>query len=201
MNVTNALARWSRRSNRRRALEVATRGLPWLAAAAAVTWGALENGGTVAAGVAGGVALLALVIGAALSMRRVWRGAASMAKAVDSEQGTADLLQSALAIETRGPRADEPLEAVVVARARASLGRYEAAAVSPIRLRMSPAGAAAALAAAALTLLVAATEHPSQTAIAEPVVAGDKVTVVDEQLLKELEAMADAIANYLNASP
>ncbi|MBZ0231187.1 MAG: hypothetical protein K8M05_02480, partial [Deltaproteobacteria bacterium] len=78
MNVTSALARWSRASNRRRALEVATRGIPWLAAAFAASWAALELGGRSAAALTAGVACVALVIGATLGMRRVWRVPASM---------------------------------------------------------------------------------------------------------------------------
>src|SRR5688572_8836738 len=136
MNVTSALARWSRASNRRRALEVAARGIPWMAAAGAATWAAQDFGGTTEGLIAGGVALAALVTGATLSLRRVWRVPATMARAVDHDQGTADLLQSALAIETRGPSTDEPLEAVVVAQARASLKRLDSVAVAPIRLRL-----------------------------------------------------------------
>src|ERR1044071_1516880 len=117
MNVTSALARWSRKSNRRRLVEAVARVFPWIGAGVAIALLAFARGGIaigVAVAVVEAAAIAVLTIGI---VRRTWRDPAATARAIDHAHRTADLLQTALSIESRRDR--EVLEDVVVARAEA----------------------------------------------------------------------------------
>ncbi|HEV7558286.1 MAG TPA: hypothetical protein VGO00_22610, partial [Kofleriaceae bacterium] len=92
--------------------------MPWLVAAVVATL--LASEWSVIAGVSTAVVASVVAIAAIVVMaRRVWHGPASIARQLDRERHTADLLQTAYAIEGRGPSASEPFEPVVLARAHA----------------------------------------------------------------------------------
>ena len=154
MTVTTALARWSRRSNRKRAVETAARAAPWLAATGAVTLFVREHAGlatTVAT-----AAMLALIV-LALAVRRQRRvrlPPAALARVLDGQHRTVDLLQTALAVEARTDR--DSLDTIVLARAGELVPRIENAAVAPLRLRAHPLAGLSAVAACALLLLTGA---------------------------------------------
>src|SRR5262245_9809478 len=187
MNVTSALARWSRMSNRRRLVEAIARVLPWAGAGLAVALLALFR-----LGLAGGIGIAAVAaagVGVRLVgvLRRVWRDPAATARALDREHRTADLLQTALAIESRGADPAEPLEPVVVARATALVPHLEAKAVPRLRLRPSAAGGVTALAATALLLLTGSGAAPDAAA------AKDAAGVLGERERAAAKSIGDAI--------
>src|SRR5262245_22742027 len=135
MIVGRALARWSKRTNRLRALELVARVLPWLAALAiAAVW--LESWPAIAVASALGVGVIALT-----ARRAPWHRPATLARSLDDAHHTADLLQTALALEAGAP---EPLSGVIEARALDLVERISPQAVAPVKLRPSPLGALAA---------------------------------------------------------
>src|SRR4051812_1396016 len=92
MNITPTLIRWSRRSNRRRAVELAVLLLPWTIAGVAASLAVQQRFGTQAAeGVAAGVIVSAVTAGL-YGYRRLRRDAMSTAHEVDRAHGTSDLL-------------------------------------------------------------------------------------------------------------
>jgi len=147
MIVGRALARWSQRTNRLRALELVARVLPWLAALAiAAVW--FGSWPAIAVASAAGVAVIVLA-----ARRATWHRPATIARSLDDAHHTADLLQTALALEAGVP---EPLSGVIEARALDLVERISDKAVAPVKLRPSPLGALAAALAASLVLLLGA---------------------------------------------
>src|SRR6476646_9224845 len=119
MTVTAALARWSKKSNRKRLVETMARALPWLAAGAAIVLFASERYGEVAAIVCGGAISAAVVVFGVRRQRSVRHRPATIARVLDAQHATSDLLQTALAIEAKHARED--LDDVVIARATAAM--------------------------------------------------------------------------------
>jgi hypothetical protein len=147
MIVGRALARWTRGTNRRRALELVTRVLPWLAAfAIAAVW----VGSWIAIAVASALGVAVLVLAA---RRTTWHAPATFARSLDATYHTHDLLQTAFALE-HGPA--EALGGVIATRAHALIDTIAREAVPPARLRPSPLGVVAAGVAASLLLLLGA---------------------------------------------
>ncbi len=199
MIVTSALNRWSRTWNRRRTLEIAVRGLPWVVAAVPVTGMALDLGGAAVAIVAGATCAIALVVMAVRALLAIWRNPARTARAIDDEQHTADLLQSAMAIESRGVARDEPLEPVVMAAARAAVPRFERMAVAPLQFGVSPAGLGTLLVATVLWFLLAGDPrtnvHANAATLDEEVAA-----VIDRDALERTRELLEALAKDPTAS-
>jgi len=165
VTVTAALARWTKASNRKRAFETAVRTLPWLAAAAAVAAYAYERAGLpTSAAIGGTLALVALV--AAVRRHRAHRhDSATLARALDGQHGTVDLLQTALALEARGRSEyapDEDFDRVTRERATAIVPKIAPVAVAPLRLRASPLAGLSAIAAASLLFLTGANPHDEE---------------------------------------
>jgi hypothetical protein len=184
MTVTLSLARWARRSNRRRAVETIARALPWFAAGAALVVLALQREhliGAVCVGVVAAIAITALVV---RRLRRVWHGPPTIARVLDDRHRTADLLRTAVAIEQRGEPSD--VEQVVVARAHGLVPKIAEGAVAPLRLRTSPLGVAA-LAVTALMWFQGA----GQGEAAKP---SDELTEKARAKAEEIEKAVDALA-------
>jgi len=184
MTVTLSLARWARRSNRRRAVEAVARALPWIAAGAALVVLALQRDhliGAVCVGAGATAAICALV---ARRLRRVWHRPPSMARDLDSRHRTADLLRTAVSIEARGEPSD--VEQIVVARAGELVPKIAEGAVAPLRLRTSPLGVAA-LAVTALMWFTGA----NQGLAAQPSDAlTEKARAKAEEIAKAVDALA-----------
>jgi hypothetical protein len=183
MTVTESLARWSTRSNRRRMVEAIARALPWLAAGAALVVLALHRDHLAVAIVTGTVALAGVTWLIARRLRRVWHRPPSIARALDDRHRTADLLRTAWAIEMRGAVPDE-VERVVLRRAEDLVPKVADTAVPPLRLRTSPLGLAA-LAACALMF-------------AMPIGAGEAAKPSDA-MTEKARAKAEQIAKTLDA--
>jgi hypothetical protein len=143
MIVTSTLEHWARKSNRRRAVEIAVRLSPWYGFAAITS---------VFAGLYGGPAAAAIAV---VRMRRARMTAPAVASALDRSQKTTDLLETAYSMEWRG--ASDPVEEQVLARARDVVPTFDAVAVSPMRLRVSALGTIAVVVAAALLVLTGPT--------------------------------------------
>jgi hypothetical protein len=185
MTVTLSLARWARRSNRRRAVEAVARALPWIAAGAALVVLALERGHVIGAVCVGAGATAAICALVARRLRRVWHRPPSMARELDGRHRTADLLRTAVAIEARGEPAD--VEQIVVARAGELVPKIAEGAVAPLRLRTSPLGVAA-LAVTALMWFTGA--KPGEAA--RP---SDALTQKARAKADEIEKAVDALAS------
>jgi hypothetical protein len=185
MTVTLSLARWARRSNRRRAVETVARALPWFAAGAALVVLALQRDhliGAVCVGAGATAAICALI---ARRLRRVWHRPPSIARDLDNRHRTADLLRTAVAIEARGEPSD--VEQIVIARANALVPKIAEGAVAPLRLRTSPLGVAA-LAVTALMWFTGA--KPGEAA--RP---SDALSEKARAKAAEIEKAVDALAN------
>ncbi|MCW5806720.1 MAG: hypothetical protein KIT31_30425 [Deltaproteobacteria bacterium] len=167
MIVTSALARWSSSSNRRRAFEVATRVLPWLAAGTLGAILALRHVNLwLALGIAAAFAL-GVAFAVTRALRRSWHGPDSLARALDRQHASSDLLATALSIEWRG--AEGAVEEVVMVRATELVPKVDPVAVAKLRLRPSIAGTM--LTAIAVALLVFAGMRTPSAVAAEPVSA------------------------------
>ena len=94
MTITRILIRWSRASNRRRGLELAVLGLPWMIAGVAAALAAWQLAGPTAAALVGGGAAIGLVVAGLRRRRRIWRDPHTTALAVDRAHGTSDLLEA-----------------------------------------------------------------------------------------------------------
>ncbi|HVV85395.1 MAG TPA: hypothetical protein VHE35_20190, partial [Kofleriaceae bacterium] len=200
MTITPTLIRWSRASNRRRGLELAVLGVPWMVAGVAASLAAAQLAGTpVAAAAVGGGAALALGVVAFRRRKRIWRDAMRTAHAVDAAHGTSDLLASAAAIEA-GKRPDAALAPVVLARAHQAVPALEATAVPPLRLRIDTGGALSALAAVAVVFLLGATGHHGGDRASEPDRKETAAARIDPKELERIAQLADAIARDKNAS-
>jgi hypothetical protein len=189
VNLSTLLARWSAKSNRRRVVETIARLVPWLVAAVVATLLAFEWSvivGVTTGAVAGIVAIAAIVVMA----RRVWHGPESIARQLDRERHTADLLQTAYAIEGRGPDANEPFEPVVLARAHAFAPSIAETAVSPLRLRTSAFGGLVAVGVIAVFVFVDMTPAPPQATDAKAAAASH---VLGERDKAKAKAVGDAI--------
>jgi len=160
MTVTTTLARWSRKSNRRRFVETTARILPWLAAFAVLGIYAYERKGWIAAAIVGAIGAIAVGWHALRLMRRVRHKPQTIARVLDRQHHTFDLLQTAHAIESRGAAPEDPLEQLVLVRAGEVAPRLDKVAVAPLKLRSSPLGALGAMAACALLFLTGAGAPP-----------------------------------------
>jgi hypothetical protein len=156
--VNAALARWSKQSNRKRALETCVRTLPWLAAAAAVTAYAYERAGMPTSAAIGGVLAGAALVAAIRRQRSVRHAPASLARSLDAQHHTVDLLQTALALETNPRSSWDPdnIDPLVLARAQEIVPTIAPLAVPPLRLRASPFAGLTVIAACSLFLLTGA---------------------------------------------
>jgi hypothetical protein len=183
MTVTESLARWSTRSNRRRVVEAIARALPWIAAGAALVVLAVQRDHLALALAIGTVATAGvtwLIVG---HLRRVWHRPPTIARALDDRHRTADLLRTAWAIEARAQIPGD-VERVVLERAQELVPKLAETAVPPLRLRTSPLGLAA-LAACALMF-------------AMPMGAGEAARPSDA-LTEKARAKAEEIAKALDA--
>jgi len=176
MIVGRALARWSQRTNRLRAVELATRVLPWLGALAiAAAW--LDSWIAIAVASALGVAVLVAAV-----RRGTWHRPASYARVLDDQHHTHDLLQTAFALESGAP---EAMGGVVEGRALGLVERIADSAVPKMKLRPSPLGALAAGLVACLGLLLGA--HSDGT---ERHQLGDKERAQVDQITGALDELA-----------
>ncbi len=185
MTVTLSLARWARRSNRRRAVEAVARALPWLVAGGALVVLALMRGyvaGAVCVAAAALAGVTALVI---RRLRRVWVGPAGIARVLDDHHRTADLLRTAVAIEAKPEPSD--VEQVVLGRARDFVPKIAEGAIAPLRLRTSPLG----IVALGFTALMWCTT-PGSGEAARP---SDALTEKARAKAEEIEKAVDALAS------
>ncbi|HSN29272.1 MAG TPA: hypothetical protein VLT45_23445 [Kofleriaceae bacterium] len=183
--VTLSLARFARRSNRRRAVEAVARGLPWIAAGAALVVLALMRGyvaGAVCVAAAAIAGITALVI---RRLRRLWVGPAGIARVLDEHHRTADLLRTAVAIEAKPAASD--VEQVVLSRARDFVPKIAEGAIAPLRLRTSPLG----FVALGVTALIWCTS-PRQGEAAKP---SDALSEKARAKAEEIEKAVDALAS------
>jgi uncharacterized membrane protein YgcG len=186
MIVTSALEHWARISNRRRAVEVSAGIAPWFAVGALASILAGMYGGPVAATLAA-CGSAGLLLGLAVQrMRRLRVTAPQVACSLDRSQNTVDLLETAYSMEWRG--AADPVEDVVLARARDLVPTLAGVAVAPLKLRTSPLGVIAAITAALVLVLVG----PPVTALADDqpvnVLGADERKQADE-IGKALDAL------------
>lgn len=184
MTVTLSLARWARRSNRRRFVEAIARALPWIAAGVALVVLALQRDRLIAAVCVGVVATGAVTALVVRRLRGTWHRPPSFARSLDERHRTADLLRTAVAIEVRGEIPDE-VERVVLRRAEDLVPKIADGAVPPLRLRTSPLGLAA-LAATALMFFTG-------------VGAGEAAKPKTDAMTEKARAKADEIAKALDA--
>lgn len=182
MIVTSALEHWARTSNRRRALEVSIGIAPWWAVGAIASIFAGTYGGPVAA-VLAACGTAGLLIGmAVVRMRKLRVTAPQLASKLDRSQNTTDLLETAYSMEWRG--ASDPVEDVVLTRARELVPTLDAVAIAPMKLRTSPLGVIAAITAALMLVLVGKPE----TAIAD-----EPVSVLGGEERKQADAITKAL--------
>lgn len=200
MTVTPTLIRWSRSSNRRRAVELAVQGAPWTVAGLAATVAAGQLAGAPATIVVGGGAAVGLAVAGWRQRRRVWHDPLSMALAVDRAHGTSDLLASALELEAG--RGEAPtLAPLVLARAASAARELDGRAVLPLRPRIGAGGGVSALAAVALVFLLGATGHRFGDARADrPTPRPVAAATLDEEALRQAAEAAAAIARNRDAS-
>lgn len=184
MTVTLSLARWARRSNRRRAVEAVARALPWIAADAALVVLALLRGYVIGAVCAGAAATAAVAWLVRRRLGRVWVDPAGIARVLDDHHRTADLLRTAVAIEAKPEPND--VEQIVVARARDFVPKIADGAIAPLRLRTSPLG----IVALGITALMWCTT-PGQGEAARP---SDALTEKARAKAEEIEKAVDALA-------
>jgi hypothetical protein len=185
MTVTESLARWSSRSNRRRVVEAIARALPWIAAGAALVILALQRdqlAGAIAIGALATAGVTWLIV---RRLRRTWHRPPTIARTLDDRHRTADLLRTAWAIETRGEVPDE-LERVVLKRAEELVPKLAETAVSPLRLRTSPLGLAAL---AVCALMFAMPMHAGEAAKPSDAMT-EKARAKAEEIAKTLDALA-----------
>lgn len=198
MTITPTLIRWSRTSNRRRAVELAVLGLPWMVAGVAATLAASQGAGLTGTVAVGGGASIGLAVAGFRRHRRSWRTPLTTAHDVDRAHHTSDLMASAAAIEA-GTRPDAPLAPLVLGRARALVPTLEATAVPPLRLRVDPGGALSALAAVALVFLLGATGHRVGARGDDPAGAAEAAARMDDHELAKILETAQAIARDQHA--
>ena len=185
MTVTESLARWSSRSNRRRVVEAVARALPWIAAGAALVVLAVQRDQLAAAIAIGVVATAGITWLIVRRLRRVWHQPPTIARTLDDRHRTADLLRTAWAIEARGAVPDE-VERVVLRRAEELVPKLAETAVPPLRLRTSPLGLAAL---AACALMFAMPMHAGEAAKPSDAMT-EKARAKAEQIAKTLDALA-----------
>src|SRR3569623_1888835 len=183
--VTLSLARFARRSNRRRTVEAVARALPWIAADAALVVLALLRGhvlGAMCVGVAATAAVTSLVV---RRLRRVWVGPAGIARVLAAHHRPADLLRTAVALEAKPEPSD--VEQIVVARAKDFVPKIAESAIAPLRWRTSPLG----IVALGITALMWCTT-PGQGEAARP---SDALTQKARAKAEEIEKAVDALAS------
>ena len=184
MTVTLSLERWARRSNRRRTVEAIARELPWMVAGAALVVLALSRGHVAGAVCVGAAALAGVAWLVIHRLRRVWVGPAGIARVLDDHHRTADLLRTAVAIETKGGPSE--VEQIVVARARELVPKIAEGAIAPLRLRTCALG----IVALGVTALMWCT-NPGQGEAARP---RDALTEKARAKAEEIEKAVDALA-------
>ena len=196
MTVTTALARWSKQSNRRRAVETGVRALPWLVAGGALAAFVTFRAGTVGGAATAGLALVAVIVLAVRRQRGVRHAPPTLARALDQQHRTVDLLQTALALEAKP--GDESIDAIVLARAAELVPKLGPVAVPPLRLRASPFAGLSVLAAGALLFLTGAGArgaHPEPSQIAERTRAkASELAKAMDELAKDPDLSPDARA-------
>ena len=186
MTVTLSLARWARRSNRRRFVEAIARALPWIAAGVALVVLALQRDHLIAAVCVGVVATGAVTALVVRRLRGTWHRPPSFARSLDDRHRTADLLRTAVAIEGRGEIPDE-VERVVLRHAEDLVPKIADGAVPPLRLRTSPLGLAA-LAATALMFLTGVGAGEAAKPKTDPMTEKDRAKA--DEIAKALDALA-----------
>lgn len=187
--LTSQLSRWSTKSNRRRVVETMAWLVPWALFAAAAAWFGFAHGMALGVATAAIGAVVVIAAGIAFARKR-WQAPATIAEKLDREQKTADLLQTALEIETRGTNTDEPFEPLVLERARAFAPSIDSIAVDPIKLRASWFGGAAAVGMIAVIALADRIDFSASDEVTAP---AKPTHVLGERDKAQAKAIGDAI--------